>query len=172
MKILDSALLSALSSQAKENPRMRKNFNLHESYDEPSQRLLNAMEPSSYIRPHRHHRDPKSEGFVGLRGKMILLIFGDSGEMERAIAFGPQEDVVGVDLPPGVWHTVVCQEEGSVFYETKPGPFIPIFKKDMAPWAPEEGTSEGRTYFAQLKSLAVEYVKKENFRDKSVTFGT
>jgi len=160
MKILDSALLSGLSSQAKENPRLRKNLNLHESYDEPSQRLLNAMEPNSYIRPHRHHRDPKPESFVGLRGKMALLVFCDSGQVVRAIPFGPQEDVVGVDLPPGIWHTVICQEEGSVFYETKPGPFIPILKKDMASWAPEEGSSEAGDYLAQLKSLANECVKK------------
>ncbi len=153
MKIMDSALLADLSAQAKGNPRLRKNLNLHDSYDEPSQRLLNAMEPNSYIRPHRHLRDPKPESFIGLRGKMVLLIFNDAGEVEKVVPFGPGEDVAGVDLPPGIWHTVVCLEEGSVFFETKPGPFNPLYMKDMAPWAPEEGCSEALDYLHELRGL-------------------
>jgi cupin fold WbuC family metalloprotein len=62
------------------------------SYDEPAQRLLNAMEPDSYIRPHRHLTDPKREGFVGACGRMALLVFDDGGAMEWAICFGLHED--------------------------------------------------------------------------------
>ncbi len=139
MKILDSGLLNDLSLQARENPRLRKNLNLHADYNEPSQRLLNAMEPDSYIRPHRHLRDPKPECFIGIRGKLALIIFDDDGEIAHVFPFGPNEESAGADIPPGTWHTVVCLEKGSIFFETKPGPFIPIYKKDMAPWAPDEG---------------------------------
>jgi cupin fold WbuC family metalloprotein len=113
MKIINSKLLDNLSAQAKENPRRRQNLNLHQSYDDPLQRLLNAMEPASYIRPHRHLRDPKPESFIGLRGRLALLIFADDGQVEEVIPFGPREDALGVDLPAGVWHSVVCLEEGS-----------------------------------------------------------
>ena len=155
MKILNEQLISSLSVQARENPRLRKNLNLHESYDEPSQRLLNAMEPGSYIRPHRHFTDPKPENFVGIRGRMALIIFKDDGEIEQIIPFGPQEDAVGIDLPSGVWHTVVCLLEGSVLYETKPGPFIPTHRKDMAPWAPEEGSVQAVDYLSDLVEAAI-----------------
>jgi len=153
MKIFDSALMNDLSMQAKASPRLRKNYNLHESYEDPSQRLLNAMEPNSYIRPHRHLRDPKPESFIGIRGSMALIIFDEDGEAVKMLPFGPKEDAVGAELPPGIWHTVICLEEGSVFYETKPGPFNPIYKKDFAPWAPEEGSQEAAAYLEKLRTL-------------------
>jgi cupin fold WbuC family metalloprotein len=86
---------------------------------------------------------------------MALLTFHDDGSIEKALCFGPKEETVGFDLPYGIWHTVICLEEGSVFYETKPGPFNPINKKDMAPWAPEEGTPEADSYLQKLVSKIV-----------------
>lgn len=154
MKIIDTILLNALSEEARNNLRLRKNLNLHSSYEEPSQRLLNAMEPGSYIRPHRHLHDPKPECFLGIRGKMALIIFSGLGEIETIVPFGPGQENYGADLRPGIWHTVVSLEKGSVFFETKPGPFNPIYKKDMAPWAPEEGSLESLSYLNQLIQLA------------------
>jgi cupin fold WbuC family metalloprotein len=148
--LIDVTLLNSLTAQARANGRLRQHLNFHASYEEPSQRLLNAMEPDSYIRPHRHLSDPKPEAFVSIRGRMALLIFDDAGALERVVCFGPGENVVGAEVPPGIWHTVVSLETGSVFYETKPGPFNPISKKDMAPWAPEEGTPEGLAYLRSL----------------------
>ncbi len=153
MKILDGALMQDLTAQAQKNPRLRQHHNLHDSYDEPSQRLLNAMEPNSYIRPHRHLSDPKPEAFIGIRGKMALLIFSDDGKIKEVYPFGPNEDVVGVDLPSGIWHTVVSLEQGSIFYETKPGPFNPINPKDFAPWAPDPGGPEALEYLQSLVAL-------------------
>lgn len=152
MKIFNAEMMDNLSAEAMQNPRLRKNLNLHASYEEPSQRLLNAIEPGSYIRPHRHLSEPKSECFIGIRGKLALILFDNDGHVEKSLSFGPSEDVAGVDLPPGVWHTVVCFEEGSVFFETKPGPFNPITKKDMAPWAPEEGSERAHEYLEELKA--------------------
>jgi cupin fold WbuC family metalloprotein len=154
MKILNSDLLADLTMQAKENPRLRQNLNLHADYDEPCQRLLNAIEPGSYIRPHRHLTDPKPECFIGIRGRLALIVFNDDGDIEHVFPFGPNEENVGADLPPGIWHTVVCLEQGSVFFETKPGPFVPITKKDMAPWAPEEGSPEAQNYLGELLRLS------------------
>jgi cupin fold WbuC family metalloprotein len=131
-------------------PRVSAKTSTHADYDEPSQRLLNAMEPGSYIRPHRHLRDPKPECFIGIRGRLALIIFNDEGDIDHVFPFGPNEENAGADLPPGIWHTIVCLEKGSVFFETKPGPFVPIFKKDMAPWAPEEGSSEAQLYLGDL----------------------
>jgi cupin fold WbuC family metalloprotein len=152
--LIDVALLDSLTAQARANARLRQHLNFHASYEEPSQRLLNAMEPGSYIRPHRHLTDPKPEAFVGIRGRMALLIFNEAGGVEGVVCFGPGEEVVGAEVPPGIWHTVVSLKAGSVFYETKPGPFNPISKKDMAPWAPEEGSAEGVAYLQSLVSRA------------------
>jgi cupin fold WbuC family metalloprotein len=162
MKLLDNALLDDLTEQARVNPRLHKNFNLHASYAEPSQRLLNALEPGSYIRPHRHLRDPKPECFLGIRGKLALIVFNDEGIVEGIFLFGPNEECAGADLPSGIWHTVVSLEAGSIFFETKPGPFIPIYMKDMAPWAPEEGSLEAMDYLNELKSRVLARGRSEN----------
>jgi cupin fold WbuC family metalloprotein len=155
MKIIDNKLLDHLSAQAKENPRSRQNLNLHSSSADPSQRLLNAIEPASYVRPHRHLHDPKPESFIALRGRLALLIFADDGQVKEVILIGPREDVFGVDLPAGIWHSVVCLEENTVFYETKPGPYMPVYDKDFAPWAPEADTAEAAGYLEGLRALIV-----------------
>jgi cupin fold WbuC family metalloprotein len=150
MKIINDKILHKLSGEAAADNRLRKNLNLHSDYNEPSQRLLNAVEPGSYIRPHRHLRDPKPECFIGIRGRLVLFIFEDKGNIEQVVPFGPHEKNFGVDLPPGIWHTVVSMESGSVFFETKPGPYNPMHKKDFAPWAPEEGSSGADLYLNHL----------------------
>ena len=155
MKIINDELFAALSGQAAANSRRRQHLNLHADYQEPCQRLLNAMEPGSYIRPHRHLTDPKAECFLGLRGRFALILFDDEGHIQKILPFGPHEENAGADLPPGVWHTVVCLAPRSVFFETKPGPFNPLTKKDLALWAPEEGSPGAATYLQSLE-LAIE----------------
>ena len=54
MKRLTADILIALRAEAAASPRRRKNFNLHASPDDPIQRLCNAFEPGTYVRPHRH----------------------------------------------------------------------------------------------------------------------
>ena len=60
MKIIDSTLLNTVSEQAKTNVRLRMNYNFHKQMDEPVQRLLNALEPNTYLPPHRHLQAQKS----------------------------------------------------------------------------------------------------------------
>lgn len=154
IKILDRTLLQDLTEKAQKNPRLRQNHNLHDSYEEPCQRLVIAMEPFSYLRPHRHLVNPKIEFFLALRGRLTLLIFSDSGEVEKSIALSPLGDTAGAEIPPGIWHTVVSLEKGSAFFEAKPGPFLPISMGDFAPWAPVEGTLEAAEYIKQLVMAA------------------
>ncbi len=150
MKILDSALLTRLSQLAAASSRLRQNYNLHDSLEESCQRLLIAMEPGSYIRPHRHLLEPKPECLIGLRGRMALVTFEDEGAVEQLRIFGHGEPIFGLDIPVGVWHTVVCLETGSVFFETKPGPYRSDAPREFAPWTPEEGSPEVGPYLQRL----------------------
>ena len=54
MQRIDTNLLNGVTAQAKESPRLRMNYNFHESMDAPIHRMLNAMEPDTYLPPHRH----------------------------------------------------------------------------------------------------------------------
>ena len=50
-------------------------------FDEHVQRMLNAVEPGSYVRPHRHVNPVKPEAFVVLRGSVLVVRFA---RLERA----------------------------------------------------------------------------------------
>ncbi len=150
MRIIDDELLDGLTAEAEQNPRLRKNYNFHQNYDEPCQRLLNAVEPGSYLRPHRHLFPPKPECFILLRGQVAIVTFDDRGEVERVLRLAPGGGSIGADIPAGTWHSVVSLEAGSVFFETKPGPYVPLSDKDWAPWAPAEGSPEVEGYLARL----------------------
>lgn len=49
MKLITETLLNTVSGQAEENPRLRMNYNFHESMDAPIHRMLNALEPDTYL---------------------------------------------------------------------------------------------------------------------------
>jgi cupin fold WbuC family metalloprotein len=79
MKIFDAQYLDGLTVQAKVSPRLRQHRNVNQSYQEASQRFFNAIEPGSYIRPHRHASDPREELLIAVRGLMALVTFDDQG---------------------------------------------------------------------------------------------
>jgi len=138
---ITDTLLHEISREARENPRRRKNRNFHEMSD-PVHRLLNAVEPGTYIRPHRHLEAAKAETALVVSGAVGVLVFDDAGtvvEKRRLTGAGAN---IGVEMPPGVWHTFVSLEPGSVFFETKAGPYTPLKPEEMAPWAPAEGSPE------------------------------
>ena len=135
---LSRAALDRLSKEAASSPRLRKNRNLHEMED-PVHRLFNAIEPGSYIRPHRHLHPPKAETMVVVAGRLGFLSFhGDGTVAERAVLEAAGE-TFGVDVPPGVWHTFVSLAGGTVAFEAKAGPYVAPAGSDAAPWAPPEG---------------------------------
>lgn len=123
MKIIDQSLLDKVSSEAKESPRLRMNYNFHQSLDEKCHRFLNAVEPGTEVPIHRH--PTKDESFVPLRGKVRVTTHNDDGLIKDSVVLNPTEGLYGVDIPKGVWHKVESLESGSVFFECKEGPFVP-----------------------------------------------
>ena len=101
LRLITPADLAALSRTAQTNPRRRQHLNLHADYADPCQRLFNAVEPGSYIRPHRHTKPPKPECFVAVRGRFALLLFDDAGQVTERVELAPDGPVVAADLPPG-----------------------------------------------------------------------
>jgi cupin fold WbuC family metalloprotein len=127
------------------------NYNFHE-HEDPVNRLLNAIEPTSYICPHRHLDPPQEEAFLVLRGSGALILFQEEGAIEEIVPLDGRRQSWGVDIPAGWYHSIVARESGSVFYEVKRGPYDPSVKKDFAPWAPAESSPEAREYLAWLQS--------------------
>lgn len=148
MKVLDQDYFTQLSAAAQESERQRSHALLHTCHEDSVQRLCIALEPTTYVRPHRHD---KWESIVALKGAVKLNFFDDSGAISESFLLAPNQ--VGlVEIPPRTWHNLVSLESGSVVYEFKPGPFTPVNPNDFAAWAPEEGSRDCQEILNQWRS--------------------
>src|SRR5512133_3580927 len=126
MKVVTRELLVQLSGEARISPRQRKNYNLHPANESRSHRLLNAVEPASYIRPHRHLDPEKDEAFVLMSGRLGVVTFSDAGDVTETVILSQGSGRLIADIPHGVYHTAVSLEPGTVFFEAKAGPYLPL----------------------------------------------
>ena len=116
--IIDKDLLDKVSEQAKASPRLRMNYNFHQSLDELCHRFLNAVQSGTEVPIHQH--PTKDETFVILRGKVRVTTHRDDG----SIVLCAEEGRYGVNIPKGVWHTIEAMEPDSCIFECKEGPFV------------------------------------------------
>ncbi len=153
MKLINEKLLDETTEKAKQSPRLRINYNFHESLDDPINRLINAMEPDTYLRPHRHKNPDKNEVFLMLRGSAALFLFDDDGNITEQVILDPKAGIYGGEIPCDVWHTLIVLESGSVVYEIKQGPFAPLSPENMASWSPAAEDEKGaKRFMEKLKS--------------------
>jgi cupin fold WbuC family metalloprotein len=150
LKVVSKEVLDELSQKAKNSPRARINHNYHNEFDDPINRMLNAFEPGTYVRPHKHERPDKREVFIVLRGRLGVVILNDSGVVTDFILLDREMGNYAIEIPPGVWHTVIALETATVVYEVKDGPYSPIDDKNFASWAPREGEAGCVEYLAWL----------------------
>ena len=141
MKRIDNALLDHLSVSAQKHPRRRLNHNLHEQPEAVVQRLCNALEPGTDVRPHRHVTPAGVEVFVALSGSAYVLLFDDDGVVTEREEISSEGPLFGLEIPKGAWHTIGCLEPRTVLFEVKEGPYNPALAKEFAPWAPPETNS-------------------------------
>lgn len=153
MIVVDTALLDRLTDEARHTPRLRKNLNFHPADDAPCHRFLNAAEPGTYIRPHRHRDPAKDETLAVLRGRVGVVTFDDRGAVTAAVLLEPGGAATAVDIPHGEYHAAVSLEIGTVFLEAKAGPYLPLTDQETAPWAPAEGEPGVESYLATLEGL-------------------
>ena len=122
MRLIGLTLLDKVSSEAKESPRLRKNYNFHQSLEEKCHRMLNAVEPGTAVTTHRH--PTKDESFVILRGKVRVTTHNDDGSIIEDVVLSQESGNYGVDIPKNVWHKLESLDPGSVIFECKEGPFV------------------------------------------------
>ena len=124
MNIITTNLLNDLSAKACASERLRINHNLHPSPDSKSQRLLNALEPGTQIPIHKH--DHTAETYILLRGRMRVDFYDANNTITESAILDPREGMYGIDIPAGQLHTLEVLESGSVIFECKDGPYLPI----------------------------------------------
>ena len=150
---IDTALLDHVSGVAAATPRGRKNFNFHRAETDASHRLLNAIEPGSYIQPHRHLDPAKDETLVVVSGRLGVVVFDEAGSVVETAVLVAGGERCGINLLHGTYHTVLALEPGTVFFESKAGPYRPLEIAEQAPGAPVEGAREVQPYLDALRKL-------------------
>jgi cupin fold WbuC family metalloprotein len=149
VQLISGDLIAGVLKQALQSPRRRMNFNFHGTPDENPHRFLNVMLRGTYIPPHRHREPPKAEAFLVLEGEIVAFLFDDEGRVAARHELGGPHGR-GIDIAPGVWHTVAVLTEHAICYEVKAGPYSAANDKEFAPWAPREGDPRASAYLASL----------------------
>lgn len=126
--IIDNNLLDEITAKAEASPRLRMNFNLHESLDAKAQRLLNVLLPGTPLPIHRHTHT--AETYIILRGKMFVIFYNALGEQIKRYLLEPTSGNYGVNIPAGQWHGIEVIEPSTIF-EVKDGPYTPLAPTDV-----------------------------------------
>jgi len=127
MKIIDEVLLNNVSAQAKASPRLRMNYNFHQSLDEKCHRFLNAVEPGTIMPIHRHKGS--SETCVCVRGHFEEYFYDTEGRLTETVDMRPGGTVLNIEK--GQWHSLRCLESGTVLFEAKDGAYQPLSPEDI-----------------------------------------
>ena len=133
--LIDQALLERTLEAARSSPRLRAVHSFHTSATDNLHRFLNAFVRGTYLPPHRHRETPKAKSFLVLRGELGCFVFDDKGKVIERYILG-RAGLLGIDLQPGLWHTVAPLGDSAVCFEVKPGPWDVATDRELAPWAP------------------------------------
>ena len=127
--VINDKLLDDLSTQARNNPRLRQAMDFRTTPADNSQRILNAMEPGTELPIHRHRSS--TETVVVLRGAVEQHIYDEGGLEIDCIRMAPGTACVGMSVPVGQWHRAVALEPGTVIFEAKDGAYEPLSNSDI-----------------------------------------
>ena len=102
--IVTRELLAQVTEEARKSPRLRKNHNLHPHDESRCHRLLNAIEPASYIRPHRHLDPEKDEAFILMSGCLGIILFTPDGVVDQVVTLSRESGNLAADIPLSLIH--------------------------------------------------------------------
>ena len=114
------------------------------------QRLINAMEPGTYVHPHKHEHPDKREVFLVLTGTLLVVEFDENGIITDHIILNRNIGNYGVEIAQRTYHTIISIEKGSVAFEMKDGPYDPADDKCFATWAPPENSPDCPAYIQNI----------------------
>ena len=138
-RLITEPQLAQLADAAAGSFLRRSHILLHADHQDQVQRLLIALEPDSYVRPHVHSE--QWEMLVLLRGRLDFLIFSAAAELTQRLAMSAASPVV--QIPRGTWHGGVALQSQTMVLEVKPGPYR---LNEFAEWGPEEGDAASAAF--------------------------
>jgi cupin fold WbuC family metalloprotein len=133
--------LDTLKAAVKATPKGRARINAHPDGDDSLHEMIIAIEPSSYIRPHKH--PGKSEAFHIIEGEVDIVVFKDDGQIDRIVPLGAPGSGRSFyyRMSKPFFHTLIIRSDILIVHEITNGPFRPegtIF----ADFAPKDSDTE------------------------------
>ena len=131
------------------SPRRRMLLPIHRHQDDLVQRMVNFLQPGTYIQAHQHPRDWASETILVISGCLGFVTFDEAG---KVLTTSRLEVGDLIDIEAQVWHGVLALEPDTVILEIKRGPYDDQ-DKVFADWSPPENSDDAPAYLNWLLSL-------------------
>lgn len=131
MKIIGTKIISDLHTQAEESPRLRMNYNIHESLEEDVHKLLNSLQPGTVMPIHRHLHPAKKETFVLLQGALEVRRYNDDKTIAEKYVMSQESGNIICEIMPEEWHSFEVLESDTLILEIKKGPYLPFQEIDL-----------------------------------------
>lgn len=131
MKIIGKNIISKVHKQAVESPRLRMNFNIHETMEEDVHKLLNSLQPGTIMPIHRHLHPAKKETFVLLEGSLEVLKYNDDKSIADRYLMNHETGNIICEIMPEEWHSFNVLEPNTLILEIKKGPYVPFQEIDL-----------------------------------------
>lgn len=125
--IITHQIINHISEQAKVSSRLRMCYDMRNSADDQSQRMLNALEPGTVMPIHRHKTT--SETCICIRGHFEEYFYDENGNLTDTIDMVPGGVVLNIEK--GQWHSLKCLESGTVLFEAKDGAYHPLEEDEV-----------------------------------------
>ena len=126
--IINDELLEKVTAEALDSPRLRMNYNLHDSLDSKAQKLINVLLPGTPLPIHRHHHS--AETYILLRGCMYVVFYDDCGAETERFLLNQSNGNYGIEIPIGQWHGIEVVKPSAIC-EVKEGPYTPLAPEDI-----------------------------------------
>jgi cupin fold WbuC family metalloprotein len=119
-------------------PRKRFILPIHRTQGASVQRMINFLQPGTYLRPHKHPRLGAIETIVVLKGSVRFLVYDDDGVIIHATVLVAGTERCLVDIEDNVWHSFDVIDADTIIFECKMGPYDVIQDKVFASWSEPE----------------------------------
>lgn len=152
-EVLEEGKRASMQSQ-----RKRIILPIHRRQEARVQRMLNFLQPGTYIRPHKHPVEHAIESIYVHEGAIDFVIFDDAGATEHVEKLRAKSPRCLIDIEPGIWHTFLVRDEDTVLFETKKGPYDAQTDKAFAEWAPPEESDEVPDFMERLDASIRKFI--------------
>lgn len=133
IRLINGDLLSDLHKKSQGSERLRTAYDMRNTEGDTSQRMLNVLEPGTYVQIHRHLET--SESVVCLEGCLDWVFYEeqpaagigvsihegenpiDETRFKEVARFRicPREGLYGIQVPKMAWHSIVVHEPSTIF---------------------------------------------------------